>query len=100
MPQELVCLLESVEISPVTVEQIKTWTDRDPVLAKVRKFVQQGWPKSVDPVFRPYHSKTQYSRKLFVVGESYHCTQTRKDTITGSTSRGTSWYFKDEGTSS
>ena len=57
LPQELVCLLESVEISPVTVEQIKTWTDRDPVLAKVRKFVQQGWPKSVDPVFRPYHSR-------------------------------------------
>ena len=44
MPEELVLLLESLEISTVTVTQIKCWTDHDPVLAKVQKFVQQGWP--------------------------------------------------------
>ena len=35
MPEELVLLLESLEISTVTVTQIKHWTDHDPVLAKV-----------------------------------------------------------------
>ena len=57
MPQELVYLLEGLEISPVTVDQIRTWTDRDPVLAKVRRFVQQGWPRTVDSELQPYHSR-------------------------------------------
>ena len=45
MPEELVLLLESLEISTVTVTvtQIKYWTDHDPVLEKVQKFVHQGW---------------------------------------------------------
>ena len=55
MPEELVLLLESLEISTVTVAQIKRWTDHDPVLAKVRKFVQQGWPRSVSPELQPFY---------------------------------------------
>ena len=56
-PEELVFLIEGLEISPVTLPQIKNWTDHDPVLATVRKFVQQGWPRSVDPEFHPYHTR-------------------------------------------
>ena len=34
---------------PVTAQQIKQWTDRDPVLSVVQSFVQNGWPhKTVD----------------------------------------------------
>ena len=51
MPEELILLLESLEISTMTVTQIKHWTDHDPILAKVQKFVQRGWPQSVDPNF-------------------------------------------------
>ena len=40
MPQELVYLLKDLEISPVTVDQIRTWTDQNSVLAKVQRFVQ------------------------------------------------------------
>ena len=43
--------------SPVTVKQIKFWTDQDPILATVWRFVKQGWPKSAQPEFCPYHSK-------------------------------------------
>jgi len=57
MPQELVYLLEGLEISPVTVDQIRSWTDRDPVLSKVRRFVQHGWPRTFDSVLQPYHSR-------------------------------------------
>ena len=41
-PEKLVLLIEGLDISPVTLPQIKNWTDHDPVLATVRKFVQQG----------------------------------------------------------
>ena len=47
MPEELVLLLESLEISTVNVTQIKHWTDHDPVLTKVRQFVHNGWHRSV-----------------------------------------------------
>ena len=57
MPQELVYLLEGLEISPVTVDQIRTWTDQDPVLAKVQRFVQQGWPRTVDSVLQPCYAR-------------------------------------------
>ena len=57
MPQGLVYLLEGLENSPVSVEQIRAWIDRDPVLVKVCRFVQHGWPRTVDPVFQPYHSR-------------------------------------------
>ena len=57
LPQELVFLMESLEVSPITVKQIKALTDQDPVLATVRRFVKQGWPKSVQHEFRPYHSR-------------------------------------------
>ena len=42
MSQELLYLLEGLEISPVTVDQIRSWTDRDPMLSKVRTFVQHS----------------------------------------------------------
>ena len=41
-PEELVLLIKSLEISPITLTQIKNWTDYHPVLATIRKFVQQG----------------------------------------------------------
>ena len=35
MSEELVFLMENLEISPVTVKRIKTWTDHDLILATV-----------------------------------------------------------------
>ena len=54
MPQELVYLLEGLEISPVTVV---SWTDQDPMLSKIHRFVQHGWPQAVDSVLKPYQSR-------------------------------------------
>ena len=56
-PEELVFLIEGLQLSPVTLPQIKNWTNHDPVLATVRKFVQQGWPRSVDPELHHYHTR-------------------------------------------
>ena len=45
-PPELVLLAEHLSSSPVTADQIRSHTRRDPQLAKVVQFVQQGWPSS------------------------------------------------------
>ena len=57
MPEELVLLLESLEILTVTVAQIKCWTEHNPVLAKVPKFVQQDWPRSVSSELHLFYTR-------------------------------------------
>ena len=58
-PPELVLLAEHLAESPVTARQIKIWTAKDPVLARVVQFLQQGWPCSVQssPELEPYFTK-------------------------------------------
>lgn len=45
-PPELVLLADHLDNSPVTAEHIRDYTRRDPQLAPVVQFVQQGWPGS------------------------------------------------------
>lgn len=55
LPPETVFLLDRLSQSPVTVKQIQMWTDRDPVLAQVKRWVMLGWPVSVEQeMFKPY----------------------------------------------
>ena len=49
--------LESLELSPLTVTQICKWTEQDPLLSRVRKFITQGWPKKADLSMKMYQSK-------------------------------------------
>ena len=57
-PTETVLLLEQLQSCPVTADQIKTWTSRDPVLSRVQQFVLRGWPTgSVAEELRPYWHK-------------------------------------------
>ncbi|XP_062374782.1 uncharacterized protein K02A2.6-like [Sardina pilchardus] len=54
-PPETVFLMDRLSNAPVTAKQIKTWTDRDPVLSQVRRWVMQGWPLAVQQEkFQPY----------------------------------------------
>ena len=43
-PPELVLLADHLANSPVSAHQIRDWTRRDPQLAPIIQFVQQGWP--------------------------------------------------------
>ena len=52
IPQDLP---QGFKISPVSVKKINSWINHDPVLAKVHKFEQHGWPRSFDPVFNSYY---------------------------------------------
>ena len=55
-PPEVVYLMEYLDTTSVTSKQIGDWTDHDPVLSKVRDWIQSGWPqkKPVDPELNPY----------------------------------------------
>ena len=50
-------LLETLQSSPVTAKLIKTWTNRDPTLSKVRDLVKRGWTHTNDPKLQPYQRR-------------------------------------------
>ena len=56
-PGEVVFLLQTLQSSPITAEQIKHWTNRDPVLSRVRNLVSKGWIDCSDDVLRPYQNR-------------------------------------------
>ena len=39
VPADTILLMDYLQASPITASQIKTWTDRDPVLSKLHKIV-------------------------------------------------------------
>ena len=56
-PPELVLLVEHLADSPVTAGHIRSWTQKDPVLARVLEFVRQGWPEKVDQDLSQFFAK-------------------------------------------
>ncbi|TWW76465.1 Retrovirus-related Pol polyprotein from transposon 412 [Takifugu flavidus] len=55
--EERVLMLESSDITLVTADQVKAWTDADPVLSRVREMVQNGWSsKEKREEFGPYET--------------------------------------------
>ena len=50
-------LLEHLEGSPVTANDIHVWTNRDPKLSRVLQYLQQGWPSEGDSDLNVYFSR-------------------------------------------
>ena len=50
-------LLETLQLSPITAAQIKTWTAHDPVLSQVQDPVLQGWTTTTEPELLPYQRR-------------------------------------------
>jgi len=44
IPTETIALMEHLSSIPLTAAKIKQQTDRDPILCKVKRFTQRGWP--------------------------------------------------------
>ena len=57
-PPELVLLTDHLSESPVTAAEICSWTRKDPELAPVVQYLQQGWPRpnshQVNSALAPY----------------------------------------------
>jgi len=56
-PPELVLLMEHMANSPVTAQQIRTGTARDPSLQPVLQAVLHCWPERCTPELETYYSK-------------------------------------------
>ena len=57
IPAELELMVEKLDEAPVTAKQV-TLTRRDPVMAKVYHYIQNGWPMRVDePALNPYWTR-------------------------------------------
>ena len=54
VPGETIFLLETVHTSPLDATQIRSWTNKDPILAKVRTMILQGWTHTSDKELQPY----------------------------------------------
>lgn len=57
VPAEVVLLVEQLNDSPVTAQQVATWTRQNLTLAKVLANVQSGWKDDPDEDLRPYKSR-------------------------------------------
>ncbi len=50
--------IEQIEHLPVTSEQIRAATQKDPILSKVFRFVQNGWPNEVEESLKPFFQRS------------------------------------------
>ena len=49
--------LQQLDCLPVTSQEIRKATERDPILTKVHSYLLRGWPAQLDAILRVYHSK-------------------------------------------
>ena len=49
--------IRQIESLPITSQAIRTATQRDPILSKVKNFTQKGWPDRIPSHLKIYHSK-------------------------------------------
>ena len=57
LPGETTLTLNMLESLPVTADQIRKWTSRDPTLSKVRVMLSSGWEKTDQPDLAPYQQR-------------------------------------------
>ena len=56
-PGENLLALSMLESLPVTAKEIKSWTETDPVLSRVRRMLATGWKYSSDPDLKTYQQR-------------------------------------------
>ena len=90
IPGETILLLQTLNESPVTPTQIKTWTANDPVLSQVKlKVLAKGDERGLT---------TQHSRRLSLVGKQSNHPQERSQQSTGTPARRSSRSVPNEST--
>ena len=88
---EMIVLMETLSTSPITATNVKTWTNRDPILSRVKQMILQGWNKNTDAVFHPY---LQRSKQLTVQND---CTLWGSRVVIPEVGRGTVMAMLHEG---
>ena len=57
VPADTILLMEYLQDSPTTAAQIKSWTDRDPLLSRVCKILLHGWRATDDQTMKPFQQR-------------------------------------------
>ena len=58
VPEELELLMNHLSATSIGAANIKAWTNRDPLLSCVRRFIMSGWPdKELGEEYHPYTSR-------------------------------------------
>ena len=69
-PPEAVHLMEYLDSLPVSSAQIRTWTDQDPLLLKVKRWILSGWP---DPTPNEEEELKPFSRRRYELSVEGGC---------------------------
>ena len=48
-------MVDQIQAMPVTAEQVQTATRWDPILSQVYRYVQEGWPATINDKYKPFH---------------------------------------------
>ena len=57
-PGDVLFVIQHLSEHVVTAKHLKQWTDKDPILPRVNRLVQAGWPiEDSDTELRPYHQR-------------------------------------------
>ena len=59
IPGETVFLMDTLQASPVNATQIRNCTSKDPILAKARTLILQGWTYTPDKDFQPFQLRKE-----------------------------------------
>ena len=43
-----VFLMQQLDTTPMSAAEVKDWTSKDPILAKVKSFILSGWPDQLE----------------------------------------------------
>ena len=62
--------MEYLDSSPVSSAQIRTWTDQDPLLSKVKRWILSGWP---DPTPSEEEELKPFSRRRYELSVEDGC---------------------------
>ena len=55
VPPETVHLMDKLESSPITPHMIRSWTERETLLSRIKRCVKHGWPETAeDEASKPY----------------------------------------------
>ena len=57
VPPEFVLMVQKLDEAPITAVQIAAWTQQDPLLSDVLRYIQNGWPVSASDELKPYWMK-------------------------------------------
>ena len=58
LPGDLIHLVKHLSATAINTMNIKHWTDKDPILSRIKQCLRQGWPSSkLGDDFKPYQTR-------------------------------------------